>query len=207
MSLPFLLTRRSLLAAAASAPLVMALRPARAASDIVVHAGANFTPINIAVTPFAGDEAKIGDVTTNDFAHSIFLSPLNATSFPEAVTNPDLRPNLDAWKTINAPVRGDWPRVFRRRQGHRAVPTVGHRQRHAGGRPAIYDRHRQCAPRRPSHRRRHLRPRHRRKGLLRLARRLRRRDRLEGEASQAAGGDGIWTAPTSNISPRATRWW
>src|SRR5579863_2158778 len=102
MSLPFVLTRRSLLAAAASAPFALALRPARAAGDIVVHAGANFTPINIAVTPFAGDDAKIGDVTVNDFAHSIFLSPLNATAFPEAISNPDARPNLDAWKTINA---------------------------------------------------------------------------------------------------------
>jgi TolB protein len=108
MTLPFvpprrsLLTRRSLLAAAAAAPLALAWRPARAAGDVYVRAGSNFTPVSIAVTPFAGDDAKIGDVTTNDFAHSIFLTPLNPTTFPEAISNPDVRPNIDAWKTINA---------------------------------------------------------------------------------------------------------
>ena len=102
MNRSFVLTRRSLLACAAAAPLAVTLRPARAAGDVYVRAGANFTPVNIAVTPFAGDDAKIGAVTTNDFAHSVFLTPINPTSFPEAVTNPDARPNVDAWKTINA---------------------------------------------------------------------------------------------------------
>ena len=86
----------------AAAPLALSWRAARAAGDVYVRAGANFTPVNIAVTPFADDDPKIGAVVTNDFAHSIFLSPLNPTTFPEAVTNPDARPNIDAWKTINA---------------------------------------------------------------------------------------------------------
>jgi TolB protein len=102
MNRSFVLTRRSLLACAAAAPLAMTLRPARAAGDVYVRAGVNFTPVNIAVTPFAGDDAKIGAVTTNDFAHSIFLTPINPTSFPETVSNPDARPNIDAWKTVNA---------------------------------------------------------------------------------------------------------
>ena len=42
---------------AAAAPLAMTLRPARAAGDVYVHAGANFTPVSIAVTPFVGDDA------------------------------------------------------------------------------------------------------------------------------------------------------
>ncbi len=77
---------------------------AEAAGDVYVHAGANFTPVTIAVTPFAGDEtgSKLGAVLVNDFAHSIFLTPLNPTSFPENITNPDARPNIDAWKTVNA---------------------------------------------------------------------------------------------------------
>jgi TolB protein len=99
MNRSFVLTRRSLLACAAAAPLAMTLRRARAAGDVYVRAGANFTPVSIAVTPFVGDDAKVGAVTTNDFAHSIFLNP---TNFPEAVTNPDARPNVDAWKTVNA---------------------------------------------------------------------------------------------------------
>ena len=38
----------------------------------------------------------------NDFARSIFLPPLNPTSFPESIVNPDVAPNIDAWKTVNA---------------------------------------------------------------------------------------------------------
>ena len=72
--------------------------------DVYVHAGANFKPVTIAVTPFVGEEAgdKIGSVVSNDFARSIFLLPVNPSSFPETITNPDVRPNIDAWKTVNA---------------------------------------------------------------------------------------------------------
>jgi len=85
--------------------LTLALGAAPAlAGDVYVRAGANFKPVTIAVTPLAGDEGatKIGSVLANDFAHSIFLTPLNPTTFPENVTNPDVRPNIDAWKTVNA---------------------------------------------------------------------------------------------------------
>jgi len=77
---------------------------AHAAGDVYVHGGANFTPVTVAVTPFAGDDgaAKIGAVLVNDFAHSVFLTPLNPSSFPETSVNPDSRPNIDAWKTVNA---------------------------------------------------------------------------------------------------------
>jgi TolB protein len=77
---------------------------ARADGDIVVHAGANFKPVTIAVTPLAGDDGaiKLSDILTNDFGRSVFLQPLNATSFPEQIANPDVRPNIDAWKTVNA---------------------------------------------------------------------------------------------------------
>jgi TolB protein len=77
---------------------------AHATGDVYVHAGANFTPVTVAVTPFPGDAGatNVGAVVTNDFAHSVFLVPLNPTSFPENVSNPDVRPNVDAWKTVNA---------------------------------------------------------------------------------------------------------
>jgi TolB protein len=54
--------------------------------------------------PFAGEEAgdKISSVVGADFARSIFLLPLNPTSFPEAIADPDVRPNMDAWKSVNA---------------------------------------------------------------------------------------------------------
>jgi TolB protein len=77
---------------------------ASATGDVYVHAGPNFKPVTIAVTPFAGEEArdKISAVVGADFARSVFLLPVNPTSFPEPIANPDVRPNLDAWKTINA---------------------------------------------------------------------------------------------------------
>src|SRR5580700_3241099 len=78
--------------------------PAMADGDIYVHAGANFKPMTIAVTPFAGEQAgdKISGVIASDFARSIFLLPLNSASFPETISNPDAAPNLDAWKTAAA---------------------------------------------------------------------------------------------------------
>ena len=81
------------------------------------------------MTPLAGDEGaiKIGDIIVNDFAHSVFLQPINPTSFPENVSNPDVRPNIDAWKTVNAQFvvtgRVSTPDGAR----HRAIPPVGHR--------------------------------------------------------------------------------
>jgi TolB protein len=76
--------------------------PAAAASDVYVRAGSQFKPAPIAVTPLAGDTAKIGAVIANDMARSIFLSPINPSTFPERPANPDVAPNLDAWKTVNA---------------------------------------------------------------------------------------------------------
>ncbi len=96
-------TRRNFLSLAAGAPLALFANGARA-GDIYVRAGANFNPVTIAVTGLIGDEGatKVGAVLANDFAHSIFLQPLNPATFPEVVSNPDVRPNIDAWKTINA---------------------------------------------------------------------------------------------------------
>jgi TolB protein len=104
MSLLSLVVRLSALAALVT-PLAFATAPASAdTGDVYVHAGANFKPVSIAVTPFLGDDGpdKIGAVTGADFARSIFLLPVNPSSFPETVTNPDTRPNTEAWKNINA---------------------------------------------------------------------------------------------------------
>ena len=83
---------------------LLAASEARAAGDIYVHAGANFTPVTIAVTPLLGDDGatKVGGVLGADLAHSIFLQPIQAASFPEQISNPDAKPNMDAWKTVNA---------------------------------------------------------------------------------------------------------
>ncbi len=75
------LVRRAFLALALLAPFGLGGAPARAAGDVYVHAGANFTPVTIAVTPLAGDagDVKVGAVLVNDFAHSMFLTPINPT--------------------------------------------------------------------------------------------------------------------------------
>src|SRR6202043_2560667 len=44
----------------------------------------------------------LADIITNDFGRSVFLEPILSTNFPEQIANPDVRPNLDAWKTVNA---------------------------------------------------------------------------------------------------------
>ena len=104
MSHSIRLDRRQFLGAALAAPFALAAAPARATGDVYVHAGANFKPVTIAVTALQGDDGatKIGSILANDFAHSIFLTPMNPTTFPEAIANPDVRPNIDAWKTVNA---------------------------------------------------------------------------------------------------------
>ena len=96
--------RLAAMALFALAPMAAGFSPASAAGDVYVHAGANFKPVTIAVTPFAGEEGadKVGSVISNDFARSIFLLPVNASSFPETISNPDAPPNMDAWKTVNA---------------------------------------------------------------------------------------------------------
>jgi TolB protein len=104
MSISSSVVRFAAMAAFALAPMAAGFGPAYAAGDVYVHAGANFKPVTIAVTPFAGEEGadKIGSVISNDFARSIFLLPVNASSFPETISNPDAPPNMDAWKTVNA---------------------------------------------------------------------------------------------------------
>ena len=86
----------------ALAGLVALAAPALAAGDITVKEGANFTPVSIAVTPMIGDDAKIGAVIASDFARSVFLQPIDPGTFPEQISNPEARPNFDAWKTVNA---------------------------------------------------------------------------------------------------------
>src|ERR1700727_92723 len=104
MSVFCFVSRRGALSAFAFGLAVIVGAPAMADGDIYVHAGANFKPVTIAVTPFAGEQAgdKISSVIAADFARSIFLLPLNSASFPETIANPDTSPNLDAWKTAAA---------------------------------------------------------------------------------------------------------
>jgi TolB protein len=104
MTISSIVVRFAAMAMFALAPMAAGLSAANAVGDVYVHAGANFKPVTIAVTPFVGEQGadKIGSVISNDFARSIFLLPVNASSFPETISNPDAPPNMDAWKTVNA---------------------------------------------------------------------------------------------------------
>jgi TolB protein len=70
-----------------------------------VRGAGDFRPIQIAITPFAGDTAagsQLTSIITNNFKRSVFLSPLNPNSFAETVTNPDQAPRMESWRMINA---------------------------------------------------------------------------------------------------------
>ena len=161
-----------------------------AAGDVYVHAGANFKPVTIAVTPFIGEESgdKIGSVVSNDFARSIFLLPINPTSFPETVVQSRRPPEHRRLEDGQRAIRADRPRAASgQRPCDRAVPAVG-RRRPASRSPASNIR-----PRPPTRRRvAHMIADavfarvDRREGVLRLARRLRRRERPEGQTRASA---------------------
>ena len=70
-------SRRRALAALAFGLAALAGAPAIAQGDIYVHAGANFKPVTIAVTPFAGEEAgdKISGVIAVGFRPLDLPSP------------------------------------------------------------------------------------------------------------------------------------
>ncbi len=122
MILASFVLRLSALAAFLLTLVALGSAPAGAAGDVYVHAGANFKPVTIAVTPFVGENTgdKIGAVVNSDFARSVFLLPLNPASFPEKIADPDVRPNIDAWRTVNAQfvLTG---RVLRQDSGHVAA--------------------------------------------------------------------------------------
>jgi TolB protein len=100
-------TRRALLIAPAALTVFGAFAGVRAepARYLDVRRGGGFTPIQIAVTNFAGDQtasAQLTGIVTNNFKRSVFLSPIDPKSFVETVTNPDQPPKMDAWRMINA---------------------------------------------------------------------------------------------------------
>ena len=72
--------------AAVIAMLGLAFSSARAGDDIYVHAGPNFTPVTIAVTPLAGDDAgtKLSSIITN----ATFLKPAEVTDAMMSATRP-----------------------------------------------------------------------------------------------------------------------
>lgn len=105
-----LISRRnavSLLGSAALAPAMSAsiITPANAQGRNLDIRGGSFKPVPIAISPLTGDPSLsklLTKVITNNFSRSVYLTPLPASSFPEKISDPGVRPNFDRWRTISA---------------------------------------------------------------------------------------------------------
>ena len=95
-------TRRAattMIASLAIAPLTSAR-----AGRIIELKGGGFQPVNVAICNFIGDSAAqtITSVINNNLKRSVFLKPLDPSSASAAIQSPDQRPDLSAFKALNA---------------------------------------------------------------------------------------------------------
>ena len=101
--MPFTPSRRAaaaLFGGLALSPLLPRLSAAERYLD--VHGGGNFTPVNVAIVPFAGDGgAAIASVIVSNFKRSVFINPVDAGAAGTGV-NPDAAPNMAAFRALNA---------------------------------------------------------------------------------------------------------
>ncbi len=69
-----------------------------------VRPGAEFKPVTVAVTQFAGDPAAalVTGIITNNFNRSVFLAPIDPKTFVDHPSNPDVPLQMASWKAINA---------------------------------------------------------------------------------------------------------
>jgi TolB protein len=81
------------------------LRPALAQERYFdVRPGGEFKPVTVAVTQFAGDpeSAQLTSIISNNFSRSVFLAPIDPTTFIDHPANPDAPLQMASWKAINA---------------------------------------------------------------------------------------------------------
>ena len=183
---------RTTAAFAASPPLLvvglaLVAQRARRATSMCTPA-ANFKPVNDRRDAVRRRRRRRSAhrVVTNNFKRSVFLKPIDPAELPRTDRQSRRRPNLDALSAINA----QFVLTGRAQRGGDGRLKTDFRlwdvaTGQAGRRAAICHRRRQFAPRRASHLRRDVHPHHRRKGLFRHARRLRRRDGTDGPSPQA----------------------
>ncbi len=95
------ITRRAAASMIFGGALTAPLVPARAGKVLDLHATGGFQPTNIAVTNIVGD-GVVTSVIVNNFKRSVFLKPVDAASVNGDVVNPDVVPNLDVYRSINA---------------------------------------------------------------------------------------------------------
>lgn len=100
------ISRRSLsalLTGALCAPLLV--RNASAQGRQLDIRGGSFNPVQIAVTDFFGDAQQgqaLTEIIVNNFQRSVYIAPIDRGTFAERPSNPDVPPNWDAWRIINA---------------------------------------------------------------------------------------------------------
>ena len=101
--MPFTPSRRAAAAmfgGLALSPLAPRLSSAQRYLD--VRGGGNFTPVNVAIVPFAGEGgAPISSVIVNNFRRSVFINPVDAGAAGAGVS-PDAPPNMAAFQALNA---------------------------------------------------------------------------------------------------------
>ena len=99
------LLRSSLLAAAIACGFVaMTAIPARALVEIDVNKGV-VEPLPIAITRFLASDAlgaEISGVIADDLKRSGLFAPINREAFIEKISNPEVAPQFEDWRIINA---------------------------------------------------------------------------------------------------------
>src|SRR5882672_10280499 len=101
-------SRRQIITGMAAAGVLMSGRNAFAQKRIIVPEG-EFTPLPIAIPNFVGgtpadNEVGVGvaQVITNNLKRSGLFAPIDQAAFIEKISNIDLPPQFQSWKTINA---------------------------------------------------------------------------------------------------------
>ena len=102
------INRRKFLIGAAGAALLLSPRFANAQTKLQITEG-NVAPLPIAIPNFVpgtpGDTqvgSDVAGVITNNLKRSGLFAPIDPAAFIDRITNSDLAPNFQNWKTINA---------------------------------------------------------------------------------------------------------
>ena len=111
MSKALTVTRRGFLMATGSTFAVLGIRSARAQQPRVRIDPTEFRPIPIAIPNFVGGSpadsqvgADVAGVITNNLKRSGRYAPIDQAAFIERITNIDVQPQFENWKSINAQV-------------------------------------------------------------------------------------------------------
>ena len=106
--MPFRLNRRHMISGMASAAVLLGSRQAVGQARVQITEG-NVAPLPIAIPNFVGGTpsdnevgAGVAKVITNNLKRSGLFAPIDQAAYIEKITNIDVPPQFDNWKTINA---------------------------------------------------------------------------------------------------------